>query len=85
MEAYVISNTVCNRTITRCESAQDRRYSIGVGHGKYLSVGLVDPFYDIDVSDDLTRLTAELWLRRGRRAPRCGLKSGNVWRNNGEV
>jgi hypothetical protein len=36
VEACVISNTVANRTITRCESAQDRRYSIGVGHGKYL-------------------------------------------------
>jgi rSAM/selenodomain-associated transferase 1 len=27
-----------------------------------LSVGLVDPFYDIDVADDLTRLAAELRL-----------------------
>jgi hypothetical protein len=27
-----------------------------------LSVGFVDPFYDIDVADDLTRLAAELSL-----------------------
>jgi rSAM/selenodomain-associated transferase 1 len=34
-----------------------------------LSVGFTDPFYDIDVEDDLTRLAAELWLAPGR-APR---------------
>ena len=34
-----------------------------------LSVGFVDPFYDIDVSDDLTRLAAELRLAP-ERAPR---------------
>jgi glycosyltransferase A (GT-A) superfamily protein (DUF2064 family) len=34
-----------------------------------LSLGLVDPFYDIDVSDDLTRLAAELRLAP-ERAPR---------------
>ena len=31
-----------------------------------LSVGFVDPFYDIDVADDLTRLAAELRLAPGR-------------------
>jgi hypothetical protein len=34
-----------------------------------LSLGLVDPFYDIDVSDDMTRLAAELRLAP-ERAPR---------------
>jgi uncharacterized protein len=34
-----------------------------------LSVGLADPFYDIDVADDLTRLAAELRLAPAR-APR---------------
>jgi uncharacterized protein len=34
-----------------------------------LSVGFVDPFYDIDVADDLTRLAAELRLAP-ERAPR---------------
>jgi glycosyltransferase A (GT-A) superfamily protein (DUF2064 family) len=34
-----------------------------------LSVGFADPFYDIDVADDLTRLAAELRLAPGR-APR---------------
>jgi rSAM/selenodomain-associated transferase 1 len=34
-----------------------------------LSVGFVDPFYDIDVADDLTRLAAELRLAPAR-APR---------------
>jgi rSAM/selenodomain-associated transferase 1 len=34
-----------------------------------LSVGFVDPFYDIDVADDLTRLAAELPLNP-ERAPR---------------
>jgi uncharacterized protein len=34
-----------------------------------LSVGLVDPFWDIDVADDLTRLAAELRLAPAR-APR---------------
>ena len=34
-----------------------------------LSVGLTDPFYDIDVEDDLTRLAAELQLAPAR-APR---------------
>src|SRR5258708_36289430 len=37
-----------------------------------LSVGLVDPFYDIDVSDDLTRLAAELRLAP-ERAPRTAI------------
>jgi uncharacterized protein len=37
-----------------------------------LSVGFVDPFYDIDVSDDLTRLAAELRLAP-ERAPRTAL------------
>jgi hypothetical protein len=34
-----------------------------------LSVGLAEPFYDIDVADDLTRLAAELRLAPTR-APR---------------
>jgi hypothetical protein len=34
-----------------------------------LSVGFVDPFYDVDVADDLTRLSSELRLVP-RRAPR---------------
>jgi rSAM/selenodomain-associated transferase 1 len=34
-----------------------------------LSVGFADPFYDVDVADDLTRLAAELRLAPGR-APR---------------
>ena len=37
-----------------------------------LSVGFVDPFYDIDVSDDLTRLAAELRLAP-ERAPRTAM------------
>jgi hypothetical protein len=37
-----------------------------------LSVGSVDPFYDIDVADDLTRLAAELRLAP-ERAPRTAL------------
>jgi uncharacterized protein len=37
-----------------------------------LSLGLVDPFYDIDVSDDLTRLAAELRLAP-ERAPRTAM------------
>ena len=37
--------------------------------GLQLSVGLTDPFYDIDVEDDLTRLAAELRLAPAR-APR---------------
>lgn len=37
-----------------------------------LSIGFVDPFYDIDVSDDLTRLTAELHLAP-ERAPRTAM------------
>jgi hypothetical protein len=37
-----------------------------------LSLGFVDPFYDIDVSDDLTRLAAELRLAP-ERAPRTAL------------
>jgi rSAM/selenodomain-associated transferase 1 len=47
-----------------------------------LSLGFVDSFYDIDVSDDLTRLAAELRLAP-ERAPRTAM-----WlkeRNNGEV
>ncbi len=35
----------------------------------HLSVGFAEPFYDIDVADDLTRLAAELRLAPGR-APR---------------
>ena len=34
-----------------------------------LSVGFADPFYDIDVADDLTRLAAEL-RQAPERAPR---------------
>jgi len=37
--------------------------------GLQLSVGFTDPFYDIDVEDDLTRLAAELRLAPAR-APR---------------
>jgi rSAM/selenodomain-associated transferase 1 len=37
-----------------------------------LSVGFADPFYDIDVADDLTRLAAELRLAPGR-APRTAV------------
>jgi rSAM/selenodomain-associated transferase 1 len=37
-----------------------------------LSLGFVDPFYDIDVSDDLTRLAAELLLAP-ERAPRTAM------------
>jgi rSAM/selenodomain-associated transferase 1 len=37
-----------------------------------LSVGFVDPFYDIDVPDDLTRLAAELSLAP-ERAPRTAM------------
>ena len=33
-----------------------------------LSVGFADPFYDIDVADDLTRLAAELHLDSGKGA-----------------
>jgi len=33
-----------------------------------LSVHLADPFYDIDVESDLTRLAAELWLAPARAA-----------------
>jgi len=52
-----------------------------------LSLGLVDPFFDIDVSDDLTRLAAELRLAP-ERAPRTAMflkEWERVWRNNGEV
>jgi hypothetical protein len=37
-----------------------------------LSVGFVDPFYDIDVGEDLTRLAAELSLAPAR-APRTAV------------
>jgi uncharacterized protein len=37
-----------------------------------LSVGFTDPFYDIDVEDDLTRLAAELRLAPAR-APRTAV------------
>jgi uncharacterized protein len=37
-----------------------------------LSVGFADPFYDVDVADDLTRLAAELRLAPAR-APRTAL------------
>jgi uncharacterized protein len=40
--------------------------------GLQLSVGYTDPFYDIDVADDLTRLAAELRLAPGR-APRTAV------------
>jgi uncharacterized protein len=43
--------------------------------GLQLSVGFTDPFYDIDVEDDLTRLAAELRLAPAR-APRTA-----VWLN----
>jgi uncharacterized protein len=35
---------------------------LGCARGRKLSVGFTDPFYDIDVEDDLTRLAAELRL-----------------------
>jgi rSAM/selenodomain-associated transferase 1 len=40
--------------------------------GLQLSVGFADPFYDIDVEDDLTRLAAELRLAPAR-APRTAV------------
>jgi len=40
--------------------------------GLGLSVGFVDPFYDIDVAEDLTRLAAELCLAP-ERAPRTAM------------
>jgi uncharacterized protein len=40
--------------------------------GLQLSVGFTDPFYDIDVEDDLTRLAAELRLAPAR-APRTAI------------
>jgi uncharacterized protein len=40
--------------------------------GLDLCVGFVDPFYDIDVAEDLTRLTAELRLAP-ERAPRTAV------------
>jgi uncharacterized protein len=40
--------------------------------GLQLSVGYTDPFYDIDVEDDLTRLAAELRLAPAR-APRTAV------------
>src|SRR5208282_2672056 len=40
--------------------------------GLQLSVGYTDPFYDIDVEDDLTRLAAELRLAPSR-APRTAV------------
>jgi uncharacterized protein len=40
--------------------------------GLQLSVGFTDPFYDIDVASDLTRLAAELKLAPGR-APRTAV------------
>ena len=47
-----------------------------------LSVGRADPFYDIDVADDLTRLAAELrCLRQERPTRRSGLKSGSLRRS----
>jgi uncharacterized protein len=48
-----------------------------------LSVGFADPFYDIDVADDLTRLAAELRLAPAR-APRTAgwLKE---WTGTGEL
>lgn len=41
-------------------------------HGLHLSVGFTDPFYDIDVESDLTRLTADLQLAPAR-APRTAV------------
>jgi uncharacterized protein len=41
-------------------------------HGLQLSVGFTDPFYDIDVDGDLTRLAAELRLAPAR-APRTAV------------
>jgi hypothetical protein len=41
-------------------------------HGLRLSVGFTDPFYDIDVEDDLARLAAELRLAPAR-APRTAV------------
>jgi rSAM/selenodomain-associated transferase 1 len=45
-----------------------------------LSIGFADPFYDIDVADDLTRLAAELRLAPAR-APRTAewLKNNKEW------
>ncbi len=38
-----------------------------------LSVGFTDPFYDIDVEGDLTRLAAELRIAPEQSAANCGL------------
>jgi hypothetical protein len=46
-----------------------------------LGVGFVDPFYDIDVADDLTRLAADLRLAP-ERAPRTALWLG-AWERMG--
>jgi uncharacterized protein len=50
-------------TSTALEKLLSRARALG------LSVGFADPFYDIDVADDLNRLAAELRLAPGR-APR---------------
>jgi uncharacterized protein len=49
-----------------------------------LSVGFVDPFYDIDVADDLTRLAAELRLTP-ERAPRTAAWLKECERATGEL
>lgn len=46
--------------------------------GLQLSVGFTDPFYDIDVEDDLTRLAAELQLAP-ERAPRTAIWLKQFW------
>ena len=50
------TNSALERLVSRARALQ-------------LSVGFAEPFYDIDVAEDLTRLTAELRLAAGR-APR---------------
>ena len=45
-----------------------------------LSVGFADPFYDIDVADDLTRLAAELRL-----APAEGATNGDAGSKSGKL
>jgi uncharacterized protein len=47
-------------------------------HGLQLSVGFTDPFYDIDLKEDLARLAAELQLAP-ERAPRTAIWLKQVW------
>jgi hypothetical protein len=53
-------------TSTALEKLLSRARALG------LSTGFADPFYDIDVTDDLTRLAAELRLAPAR-APRTAM------------